>query len=185
MVEDMVGEVWKWVPGYENIYEVSNTGRMRTWINYRRPLDTVFPIMLHPATSCGYPFATLTKNKKVVTSRVSRLVLAAFVGPAPSPRHHAAHNNGNILDNRVENLRWATPKENAADKLVHGTNNHGERHGNSKLTDAQTIEICGFKCKGVSGKSVASRFGITASLVNRIWTGERRSRVTGIQAVSQ
>jgi hypothetical protein len=41
---------------------------------------------------------------------IGELVLRAFVGPRPSPTHQAAHGNGRRHDNRLENLRWATPQ---------------------------------------------------------------------------
>ena len=52
---------------------------------------------------------------------ISELVLRAFVGPRPAPHYQAAHANGRRHDNRLHNLRWATPKENDADKDIHGT----------------------------------------------------------------
>ncbi len=49
-----------------------------------------------------------------------RAVLLAFVGPCPEGME-ACHNNGDPLDNRVENLRWDTRSNNTLDKVAHGT----------------------------------------------------------------
>ena len=48
------------------------------------------------------------------------LVVLAFLGPPPFPGAHAAHFDGDKLNNRLSNLRWASPAENEADKRRHG-----------------------------------------------------------------
>jgi hypothetical protein len=55
-----------------------------------------------------------------VQRKVHLLVLEAFIGPRPEG-HQGAHENGNKLDNRLDNLRWKTPGENNRDKRRHGT----------------------------------------------------------------
>lgn len=112
MLDSNVGEIWKPVVGHEGRYEVSNLGNLRFAHNLRAKRT-------HPNPS-GYMMCTL--EGKLVT--VHKCVLTAFVGPRPTPKHQAAHGNGISIDNRVENLRWATPLENSADKYVHGTGNN-------------------------------------------------------------
>lgn len=51
--------------------------------------------------------------------RLNVIVCETFHGPRP-PGQQAAHNNGDKLDNRAANLRWATPSGNALDKARHG-----------------------------------------------------------------
>nr|WP_255481829.1 HNH endonuclease [Amycolatopsis sp. SID8362] len=50
---------------------------------------------------------------------VHRAVLAAFIGPCPSG-WHGCHRNQVKTDNRLENLRWDSPKGNAADTIHSG-----------------------------------------------------------------
>ena len=64
---------------------------------------------------------------------VHQLVLEAFVGPRPA-RHQAAHGDGNPLNNTLANLRWATPKENEADKRLHGTLPVGTKSAQGRKT---------------------------------------------------
>ena len=61
---------------------------------------------------------------------VHRLVLMAHHGLPPYPTAQAAHWNGNRADNRIENLRWATPTQNAADR---------RRHAADKARVAQSV----------------------------------------------
>lgn len=68
----------------------------------------------------GYSKITLRNNGKRKTFRVHRLVLETFVGPCPKGMQ-ACHNNGVRTDNRLENLRWDTCKNNHEDKKRHGT----------------------------------------------------------------
>ena len=125
------GEVWKPIPDTERRYEVSNFGRVRSLVagcKYgsvprRRPL-TMAPFNNKPCGS-GYWAVNLRVSRKVSCRCVSELVLTAFVGPRPSPMHDAAHLDGNRNVNLLDNLVWATKKENAAHKRLHGTHRTG------------------------------------------------------------
>ncbi|WIW52397.1 hypothetical protein LRP31_25595 [Mesorhizobium mediterraneum] len=73
-------------------------------------------------------------------------------------------------------MKWKTPKENCADKLIHGTSNGGASNGNAKLTAeqvAQIRELRGTDTAAVIGK----KFGISGPAVSRIQTGVRWASV--------
>lgn len=84
--------------------------------------------------SRGYMVVSFCIGDKKRQRRVHQLVLEAFVGPRPSPEHEVCHNNQARHDNRLENLRWGTSKENAADRYLHGTQPRGENSHRAKLT---------------------------------------------------
>ncbi|WP_364400651.1 HNH endonuclease [Pseudarthrobacter sp. LMD1-1-1.1] len=107
------------------------------------------------------------------TRQVHWLVCEAFHGPRPEGMV-AAHNDGDSFNNLPENLRWATPAENQADRRAHGRLKTGEEHPQSRLTDLQVQEIR----KQVPGphgtlERLAREFGVSASTIARIRDGKR------------
>lgn len=82
----------------------------------------LFDRMLVPQVviNTGYEQVKLYEDGTHRFRRVHHLVLEAFVGPRPAGME-TRHLNGVRADNRLENLAWGTPTENAADKIRHGT----------------------------------------------------------------
>lgn len=104
---------------------------------------------------------------------VHRLVCEEANGPPPSPEHQAAHRCGNGHEGccAKQHLAWKTPAENEADKIVHGTCNRGERHGLAKLTEGAVLEIRSLR--GIEPqRTIAKRFGVSLSAVDRIQAGK-------------
>jgi NUMOD4 motif-containing protein/HNH endonuclease len=123
-------ETWQPVVGYEGLYEVSDMGRVRSvdrmvWrdgAQYSKPHQVPKPgrIKSSHIQELGYVGVMLWRDGKVSNLRVHRLVLEAFVGPAPEDME-TLHGNGVRHDNRLVNLRWGTWAENYADRVRHGT----------------------------------------------------------------
>lgn len=116
-----IDETWLPVVGYVGLYEVSNLGRVRSLPrrdaqgNWRR-------LRVHKPTrmdAWGHPGVKLRKDGLISSRYVHQLVLEAFVGPRPDGMF-ACHWNDVPDDNRLENLRWATPRENRADLIRNG-----------------------------------------------------------------
>jgi hypothetical protein len=101
---------------------------------------------------------------------VHRLVLEMFVGPCPAGME-AAHNNGDPSDNRLDNLRWATPASNQSDRVEHGTDSRGEKHGQHKLTEKDITDIIRLTDSGASRVVIGRQFGIHPTTVRRIAKG--------------
>lgn len=96
----------KYIPGYEGRYLVSNMGYVRKVGTTRRNYGSI--------NDRGYKQVHITDNSgKLRTMLVSRLVADAFI-PNPDGRTQVDHIDTNTANNRVDNLRWAWPKENAA-----------------------------------------------------------------------
>lgn len=175
-------EEWRAIVGYEGFYEVSSLGRVRRLATMVRGNHGTWqrcpPVVLTPNCARGYPTVGLCRDAKKRTIRLHKLVLEAFVGPCPPGmvcRHFPDRDPAN---NRLENLSWGTEKQNAADKEVHGTSNHGERNHRAKLTTADVIEIRSL-CKAgmLTHAKIAAMFGVIQQTVSRIASGELWSRV--------
>ena len=119
-------EVWRDVVGYEGLYKVSNLGRVRSFDwkiiitgVQKQPVDGIRKgRILNPSENPkGYFDVTLHKDKKPKRVRVHRLVAQAFI-PNPENKPYIDHINTIRTDNRVQNLRWATQKENCNNKLT-------------------------------------------------------------------
>jgi|SRR5882672_2041652 len=119
-------------------YAVSRDGRIR---RVKASRGRFLGRELKAGLNAGYPMVTICKDGKSYSRKVANLVCEAFHGPKPSPKHQVAHNNGNKADSTASNLRWATAKDNIADKEIHGTKTDGEKHWNAVLTESQVLEI--------------------------------------------
>lgn len=156
-------ELWKCVPETRGLYEVSDRGRVRR----------VGGRVLRPQTqSRGYKFVTLSVDGESRQRLIHRLVLLAFRGPAPEGME-AAHANGARHDCRLANLAWKTPKQNAADKLRHDTNNGGERNGQSKLRVKEVHAIRQQLARGTTQYALAARYGVSQTAISHIKRGEK------------
>lgn len=139
-----------------------------------------------PAQGAGcltWPFATngagyaqintAARGKRLVT----RIVCERFHGPPPTPHHFAAHSCGKGHEACVApwHLSWKTPAENSADREPHGTLRHGEAAA-KKLTAADVADILALRGKEFQ-RVTAERFGISQTLVSRIYRGAAWKRV--------
>lgn len=115
-------EIWKSIPSFENKYEVSNLGRVKTLINKRIDKNGIIyskkpKILKQSFTSTGYLQVTLQHKKY----KVHRLVAMAFI-PKQLNKNIINHKDFNRLNNKVENLEWCTPKENVEHAVLNKRN---------------------------------------------------------------
>jgi len=85
-------------------------------------------------------FTTKCIDGQIKSFKIHRLVLQAYVGPCPEGLE-CCHNDGNASNNKLENLRWDTHKNNVEDQKRHGTLSRGEKIGVSKLKEKDIFTI--------------------------------------------
>jgi hypothetical protein len=109
-------EIWKDVPGYEGLYQVSNIGNVRS-MNYkgRGEVRNLTP----KCNNCGRLWVELRKNRIGKCHLVHRLVASAFI-PNQFDYPQINHLDENPMNNRVENLEWCT--------ALHNVRYFNERH---------------------------------------------------------
>lgn len=107
---NQLGEVWKDVPGYEGLYMVSSYGNVISVAggNGRQPFK---PLRMNK-NNAGYYQVSLVKDSKAANVQIHRIVAIAFI-PNPEHKEQVNHNDGNKLNNSVDNLEWVTRSENA------------------------------------------------------------------------
>lgn len=120
--------VWRPVVGYEGLYEVSNTGLVRSILpKWKRCAGRVFKPHYDKD---GYDTVTLCKRLNGVshtkTLKVHRLVAMAFI-ENPDNKPVIDHINGIKNDNRVANLRWCTQSENESNPITKERQREGQR----------------------------------------------------------
>lgn len=170
-----MNESWRTIPGFE-AYQVSSLGRVR---RVRSGKGARPGRVLKLKRKKGRPHLYADLQSGGVASRIGvhRLMALAFLGAPPTTKHQAAHWNGRGDDNRIDNIRWATPTENALDKHRHGTDRRGERHPLVKLTAAQVIEIRERYARGERFTQLAASFGVTGAAISDICKGRRWSHI--------
>lgn len=140
-------EVWKPIPGYEGLYEVSSEGRV--W-SIRRQIIKKTVVNKNN----GYEYVSLCSRPKLL----HRVVLSAFCeNPAPSIYTDVNHKNEIKTDNRVENLEWCNRSYN----IRYGTG-LSRRKEEAKKTNIK------------SGRWDPSHFGMSQKEYNKMYRAKHR-----------
>ena len=110
--EKQMTELWKDVPNYEGLYEVSNLGEVKSLARYHHRRER----LLKPKIDkYGYPVVALYKNSMPKFITIHRLVMLTFVGKSKLTVNHIDKNR---LNNHLSNLEYMTTKENVRHSLA-------------------------------------------------------------------
>ena len=111
-------EEWRDIKGYEGLYQISNIGRIKSCNKLSYDNKRIkSKILKTKINKNGYEQIFLYKNNTKKYKSVARLVAEAFI-PNPENKPEVDHINTIRNDNRVENLRWVTKKENMNNKIT-------------------------------------------------------------------
>ncbi|UGO50839.1 HNH endonuclease [Bacillus phage vB_BanS_Sophrita] len=173
-------ETWKTVIGYENIYEVSDLGRVRS---VDRVVDSGGRKFLRKGKILGlykrqekYLTVSLSKEGKSKTFTVHRLVALHFLDNQDD-KLDVNHIDGNKENNHASNLEWVTRSENVihAHKSGLRPDNEGEKHHKSKLTEDDVRWIRNNYIPfddNFNAKEIAKKFGVAYMTVYLIVTNK-------------
>jgi hypothetical protein len=159
-------EIWKPAFGFEGIYDVSTTGRVRRVLAGQGARQGA---IIRPHIAKGYFQYGLRKNRRRTNKYAHRLVLQTFVC---NSHLTANHKNGDRTDNRVENLEWISCKEN----LLHACRILGKRRGgnhwNAGLTESVVPRIRALYADGISPKKIAEKYGVSRNAIYLLLQGK-------------
>jgi hypothetical protein len=170
------GEPERWlpvpVPGFEDLYEVSDLGRVRSLPRRTASGMRGGRILGFHVGNRGYPVVMLYRNNVPLRRHVHSLVLGAFAGTCPSGQE-ALHGSAGPLVAALSNLSWGTREQNMGpDRVRDGTDNRGERQGRAKLTWPAVAEIRRRAAAGEPKMHLAKEFGVSASNIRSIVSGD-------------
>ena len=122
----MDNEIWKPIPGFNDWYEASSLGRIRSKPRVIHQSNGNKQhrkgAILKPGTAKGYKMVVLCVDGKRKSVTVHSVVALAFLGPR-EPGIQVRHKDGTRDNNKVSNLEYGTRSENTKDSVGHGTHN--------------------------------------------------------------
>jgi hypothetical protein len=173
-----VNPCWRAIPGHPN-YEWTGDISIATSLRVRRAAGgrgarsgrVLKPYFL----PSGRAYWMLSANQKRFAYLRSVLVLTVGAGPRPKIPGctvDACHNDGDLTNDNITNLRWDTRSNNQLDRREHGNSNGGSRNGRCKLTQEQAAAV--FYASGYQ-HDIAAAFGVSRVTVSDI----KRKRTWG------
>jgi HNH endonuclease len=154
-------------------YEFSDLGRIRSYWSRDgsgRLLDRYRYLKPTSSHRGRYLKVTLKQGDRYTQRTVHSLIAEAFLGPPPEGKI-VCHRDNDGTNNRLSNLRYDSPKGNAEDRSVHGTENRGSRNGKAKLTEADVMEIRRRLAAGDKQQAIADDYGVGQWTISWIKTG--------------
>ena len=156
-------EYWKDIEGFPN-YQISNLGNVWSKKTNR--------ILKPYKTNRGYLTVGFWLDGKKKRLSIHRLVAQAFL-TNPQNFPEVNHINGYKTDNNLDNLEWATGRNNILHAYQAGLRK-------TKLSETQVVEIRNLIQQGLTQREIAFKFNVSHSTIGeinrcKIWTSVARS----------
>ncbi|MFK3833068.1 NUMOD4 motif-containing HNH endonuclease [Staphylococcus saprophyticus] len=166
-------EIWKDIPGYEGLYQVSNMGNVKSLERKVTKIDgsvTEYKsIILKSFTSGkGRLYVNLSCNGIQKKCQVHVLVALTFIGERPE-NYDVCHIDGNPRNCKLSNLKYDTRNQNGIDIY-----RYGKKAGPGKLTIKQVLEIRKlYKTGKYRQKDLAKIYKVSQSSIGHIINKKR------------
>jgi len=158
-------------------YLVSNFGRVRRIDKKNESVK--IKCLKNKKNTDGYLQVRFCDKKRIKNFSIASLVIRTFIGERPVGLQ-INHKDGNKLNNHIDNLEYVTVQENIKHAFRFGLNipNNGEKHGMSKLTEENVLEIRRLYKGGMYKKvELAKKFNISRHQIYRILNKEQWSHI--------
>jgi hypothetical protein len=165
-------EIWKDVNGFEDQYQISNLGKVRSkpriLIRSNGHKQTVSGRVLKTFMNAkGYEFAVFQIGNKTKNFAVHRLVAIHFIDN-PQNKYAVNHINGIKTDNNFGNLEWVTKSENELHARKNGLKcTKGEKASKAILTE-KDVKLIRATCPYYSEYQLAVKYGVSRSCIASI-----------------
>lgn len=169
-------EEWKDIPGmFSGFYQASNNGKIRSLDRIVRQRNNREQCkkgkVLSPAISrLGYCVCALSKNNKLNSYPVHRLIAFAWLGFPPIGKYEINHIDGNKQNNNISNLEWSNRTDNLNHAIKMGLMryNYGENNCNSKFSNIERITIMEERLNGGTLVNLGIKHKVAPSTIARI-----------------
>jgi len=171
----MIKEIWKPVKGYEGIYEVSNTGIVRSLdrvvMNRGRSYKVKGKTLKQYPNNKGYLRVDLRKKGTSKEGKIHRLVAIHHLGGIDNEKGTVNHKDGIKTNNNAENLEWMTLKEN----MNHAYENNLKytKYGADIILKVKKLR----RDTNLTQKEIGKIFGMKPQYVSSILNNSRRKNV--------
>lgn len=154
-------EVWKNIPGFEELYQASTFGRI---MNKQNNI-----ILKEYSHYKGYKMVNLLTKEKYKLYTVHRLIGLTFIEKIKD-KNQINHKNGDKSDNRIFNLEWMNGSENCKHKF----DILGYKLPNRIKKEKQ------FKIKNDTKSKEVKQYDLNMKLVNTFYNSRLANKITGI-----
>lgn len=148
----------------------------RVWSNrpsFRNPCGLSVITLATTSNKYGYEIVCPVVGGRPRNTPVHHMVTEAFLGPRPAGLQ-VAHLNGVRTDNRAANLAYVTAAENAAHRIIHGTEMIGEKNPRATLSDDRWRELLRRFERGEKGRALAREYGVHPATISSVRSGRYR-----------
>ncbi len=170
-------EIWKNIPKFNNEYQISNQGRIKSVhaiiLRSNGTTHTRVSKVLKPSIDHGYLKGAVCVNKRMIPYKIHRLVAEAFVDGYGLTKE-VNHIDGNKLNNNASNLEWVSRSENMLHAVSTGLLpvTRGSQRSQAKMNEADVVLLKKMMVQGVRRKDICEKLNISIHMYKDVQRGK-------------